>query len=92
MNIQRKDLIEKKNKKQNSLNPQYNGIDLNNNKSKVNDKNINNENNNNYIFNYNSFNRNMNERIKSIKNKQKASSVDNKNKKSYFIEYRGNLK
>lgn len=81
-----------KNKKKPLVNPQYNEIDLNNNKSKVNDNIINNKNNNNYIFNYNSFNRNLNERIKSIKNKQKAASVDNKNKKSYFIEDRGNLK
>lgn len=87
MSIQRKELIEIKTKKKDLLHPQINEIDLNN-KSKANDNIINNENNN----SYNSFNRNLNERIKNIKNKQKAASVDNNNKKSYFIEDRGNLK
>jgi hypothetical protein len=76
-----------KNKKKALLDSQNYEIDLNNNKSKKND-NINNDNENN---NFNSFNRTLNERIKNIKNKQKAASVDN-NKKSYFIEDRGNLK
>ena len=76
-----------KNKKKDLLHPQINEIDLNN-KSKANENIINNKNNN----SYNSFNRNLNERIKNIKNKQKAASVDNNNKKSYFIEDRGNLK
>jgi hypothetical protein len=78
-----------KNKKKALLDSQNYEIDLNNNKSKKND-NINNDNGNNN--NFNSFNRTLNERIKNIKNKQKAASVDNNNKKSYFIEDRGNLK
>lgn len=78
-----------KKKNINVLYPQNNEIDLSNNISRVNDNIMNNNENKN---NYNSFSRNMNERIKNIKNKQKAASADNNNKKSYFIEDRENLK